>query len=248
LVFWRFLLAAIPFLPFLRTGRQLTLAAAELSLWLWIGYATQTVGLRYTTSGRSAFLTSLHVIFVPLFVGILGRRTRAVIWLAASIALTGVALLSWDGGPPNIGDLWTLACAVAWAAYITRMETFAVKFPTTPLLAAHICGVVILSAAWLAFEHGPAGFSATPITRPAWLAILYLAIATTAATTWLQLLGQRQVAAPRAAVIYTLEPVWAAGFGYLLLNEFFGWRGCIGAAMVLIASLLARSHERSLSI
>lgn len=77
LIFARFLIAAILFLPFLRFGRRLWLAAIELGVLLWLGYATQTIGLQYTTVSRSAFITALHVILVPVLVALLGRRLRS---------------------------------------------------------------------------------------------------------------------------------------------------------------------------
>src|SRR5690349_13276059 len=76
LVFARFLVAGLTFLPFLRGGRKLWLAAIELGVLLWLGFALQTIGLRYTTATRSAFFTSMHVILVPAFSGLLGRSAR----------------------------------------------------------------------------------------------------------------------------------------------------------------------------
>src|SRR5271169_5662292 len=82
LILGRFLVAGIVFLPFLRFERKLWLAAGELGVTLWAGFATQTIGLRYTTVDRSAFITSMHVIFVPVLAGLMGRSTRWIVWLA----------------------------------------------------------------------------------------------------------------------------------------------------------------------
>jgi drug/metabolite transporter (DMT)-like permease len=237
LVLARFLIAAIVFSPFLRFGRKLWAAAIELGVWLWMGFATQTIGLRYTSVGRSAFITSLHVIFVPVFAGMLGRGSRITIWIAAVIALLGVGLLSNDGSPPNVGDLWTLICAITFALYITRLEAFTAVLPTAALTAAHLWIVVVFSAAWIGFEHPAIG----PVP---WRAILYLGLAATAATTWLQTLGQKSVSAPHAAVLYTLEPVWAVFFGWLILNEKLGVRGWSGAILILIAAGLTQVPVR----
>lgn len=233
LVTARFLVAALAFTPFLRAGWRLWLAAAELGVVLWIGYATQTIGLQYTSVGRSAFLTSLHVIFVPAFVGLLGRSSRRAIWIAAGIALLGVGLLSHDGSPPNVGDLWTTACALAWAIYITRLEMFAKQHPSKPLTVAHLWVVAALSLAWTLGARETVG--AIP-----WFAILYLGLAATALTTWLQTIGQRSVSAPQAAVLYTMEPVWAAMFGWFVLRERLGLLGWIGAALILAAAILTQ--------
>jgi drug/metabolite transporter (DMT)-like permease len=243
LVFARFLIAAIAFVPFLRPGKRLWTAATELGLWLWLGFATQTIGLRYTTVNRSAFITSMHVILVPALTALLGRIARPIIWIAAALALLGVALLSHDGSPPNIGDLWSAACALSFAIYITRLETFTSKLPTAPLTAAHLWIVVILSAAWT-FTPSPS-HPLTPSSPIPWPAILYLGIAATAVTTWLQTLGQKWVTAPRAAVLYTLEPVWAAFFGWIILHEKLGLTGWLGAILILTAAVLTQIPRKS---
>jgi drug/metabolite transporter (DMT)-like permease len=234
LVFARFLIAAAIFTPFLRLGRKLWLAAIELGILLCIGFATQTIGLRYASVDRSAFITSLHVIFVPAFAGLLGRGTRIVIWIAAGVALLGVGLLSHDGSPPNIGDLWTAGCAISWGLYIARLETFAAMLPSKPLTAAHLWVVAVLGALWTWQSH-------EGITKIPWPAILYLGIAATAVTTWFQTLGQRWVSAPQAAVLYTMEPVWAAAFGWFVLLERLGTRGWVGAVLIVLAALLTQA-------
>lgn len=238
LILLRFLVAGILFLPFLRLGAKLWLAALELGFLLWVGFATQTIGLRYTTVDRSAFITSMHVIFVPVFAGMMGRSTRVIVWIASLIALAGVGLLSNDGSPPNRGDLWTLLCAVVWAIYIARLEDFTIALPSKPLTAAHIWVVVLLSALWTAADHQSR--AAIP-----WAAVLYLGLFATAATTWFQTLGQKWVSAPQAAVLYTLEPVWAAIFGWIYRHETLGIGGRIGAAMILLAAILTQLPRRA---
>jgi drug/metabolite transporter (DMT)-like permease len=233
LILLRFLVAGVVFLPFLRGGRKLWLAAIELGVLLWAGFATQTIGLRYTTCDRSAFLTCLHVVFVPALAGLMGRSTRLVVWVAAVVALLGVGLLSHDGSPPNRGDAWTIACALVWAIYIARLETLTVKLPSRSLTAAHLWVVVVLSAGWTLADHPACG----PIP---WLAIIYLGLFATAATTWFQTLGQKWVTAPQAAVLYTLEPMWAAMFSWIFLRETLGAAGRVGGGLILAAAVLTQ--------
>ncbi len=238
LILLRFVVAGVVFIPFLRTGRRLWLAAIELGLLLWAGFATQTIGLRYTTCDRSAFLTSLHVIFVPALAGLMGRSTRWIVWLASIVALSGVGLLSHDGLPPNRGDLWTIGCAIVWAIYITRLETLTARLPSRALTAAHLWVVVILSGIWMLADHPARG----PIP---WIAVFYLGLFATAATTWFQTLGQKWVTAPQAAVLYTLEPMWAALFSWIFLRESLGVSGRIGGAMILLAAILTQWPSRA---
>ena len=239
LIFGRFVVAAVVFVPLLRFNRKLWQAAAELGVLLWLGFATQTIGLATTTVGRSAFITSLHVIVVPML-GTIGRRkTTASIWIAAVTAVVGVGLLCHDGSPPNRGDLWTLLCAISWAVYIVRLERWMTILPAGPLTAAQLVVVTSLSAGWLIESHPAVG----PIP---WIAIGYLGVAATAATTWFQAVGQKSVPAPQAAVLYTLEPVWAALFGGLVLHELLGPRGIIGVTFIVLAAVTSQRPWRHL--
>lgn len=243
LVLGRFLVAGIVFLPFLQLGKKLWLAAIELGFTLWLGFATQTIGLKYTTVDRSAFITCMHVIFVPVLAGFMGRSTRWIVWLAALIALSGVFLLSHDGGAPNRGDAWTLACAIVWAVYIARLEDFTRVLPSKPLTAAHLWVVVILSAGWTAgtgISHGLIWSGPIRSGPVPWGAIVYLGLFATAATTWFQTIGQKWVSAPQAAVLYTLEPLWAALFAWMVLGNVLGMRGRVGGAMILAAAILTQ--------
>jgi drug/metabolite transporter (DMT)-like permease len=234
----RFSLAALVLSPFLPRRRAMWLAAGELATWMFLGFATQAVGLRYTTADRSAFFTSMHVVIVPMLAAAAGRRVRWTVWLAAGLALAGCGLLSSDDRGPNAGDLWTLACAVAWAMYIYRLEGHTAQFADLPLAAGQLVGVTALCLVWTLATDRQELFGMTAARFP-WVIIIYLGLAATAATTWLQTLGQRYVAAPQAAVLYTLEPLWAAAFGWVVAGELLGGRGWIGAAMIVAAALLS---------
>lgn len=236
ITFARFLVASLFFLPFLKgVSPRLWGVGLEMGFWLWAGYATQAIGLQYTSASRSAFITALNVILVPVFMGLLGRRVNPVVWLSAGMAITGVGLLSNDGAPPNVGDLWTILCALTYAIYILRLEAHAKSFTALPLTAVQVLGVLPFAVLWMLWER-PA---LAPETFP-WISIIYLGVITTAATTWLQTLGQGRVTAPEAAIIYSLEPVWASVFAFLWLNERLGSQGLAGAMLAVMATLLAQ--------
>ncbi len=243
LILGRFALAAAVLSPFVRGGRRLWAASVELGVLLWAGYASQTIGLRYTTVGRSAFLTGSGAILVPIYTRLGGGRVGRFVWPAAGVAVVGVYLLSHEvaavsggfGQPFNRGDAWTLGCAAVWSAYIYRLERFATTLPTAALTATHLLVVAGLSVLWAAADG-----SLIPGPHYPWLAVLYLGLACTAATTWLQTLGQRWLPAARVAVLYTLEPVWASAFGYVLIDDRLGPRGLCGAALILTAAGLSQ--------
>jgi drug/metabolite transporter (DMT)-like permease len=242
LIFWRFLLAAVIFLPALRGSLRepgLWRAGLELSFWLWAGYATQAIGLVYTTASRSAFVTSLNVIFVPVFIALGGKRVSWVIWAAAGAALGGAALLSYDGGSPNIGDIWTLGCAITYALYILRLEHFAGRFRSMPLTAVQLWGVAALSSVWAGGEVA-AGAGWGNWSLPVIGDIVFLGIIATALTTWLQAIGQRGVPGTHASLLYTLEPVFASAFAYMVFGERLGGQGLAGAALILLAAIASQ--------
>lgn len=229
----RFLLAALVFLPWLRGERRLLLNGVELGFWLCAGYATQTIGLQYTSASQSAFITVLNVIIVPLLAAALGQRVRWPVWVAAALAIVGVGLLTGGISHLNVGDGWTLLCALTYAIYVLRLGHCAGRHRLLPLTAAQLWGVVLFALLW-------AGYARPSFSHVPWLLLLYLGLATTALTTLLQTWGQRWVSAPEAAIIYSLEPVWAAGFAFAILNERLGAVGLSGAALIVIATLLSQ--------
>ncbi len=233
LVFLRFLLASLFFLPWaFRLPKGILGPGLELAFWLVLGYASQAIGLLYTSASRSAFITALNVVLVPLFLGLVGRRVRGI-YLAAFLALLGVGLLSYDPRQPplNVGDLWTLLTALTYALYILRLEVHARVYPSLPLTAVQVFGTAFLALLWVLGEGVDWGGVGVP-----WGAVVYLGVVATALTTWLQTWGQRYVPAPQAAILYTLEPVWASLFAFLLLGERMGLQGLLGAGLILWAT------------
>jgi drug/metabolite transporter (DMT)-like permease len=217
-----------------------------LAVLLLAGYGTQTVALRYTTANRAAFITAMNVIFVPIFASIFGRRVSGIIWAAAITALIGCGLLCGEGGGPNIGDLWSLGTAITWGSYIYRYESVSAMFPPLPLAAAQFIPMTVMSAVWTfgAGEH---------VVAFHWPWLLYLGLGATAATTLLQTAGQRVVPAPQTAVIFVMEPVFAAICSYIFLGERLMIHGIIGALLIIIAAIISqmpalladRSNQRS---
>src|SRR5207245_11415610 len=108
--------------PLRLNPRTLGLAAVA-SLFLMIGYVTQTIGLRYTSASNSAFITALYVVFVPLFLG----RFTLQLWVALGLALIGRGLLIRPSAEVSVGDFYTLACAVAFALHFISLDFFLVQ-------------------------------------------------------------------------------------------------------------------------
>ncbi len=234
--FLRFSIASLALVPFvLRREGRLWRAGLELGLLLFVAYLTQTIGLEYTTASRSAFITTLYVVILPVLLGLLGHRLGRSVWWAAGLAIGGVGLLSYDGSPPNQGDVWTLGTALAYALYIWRLERLAPRFPALSLTAAQMLVVALGSFFWMLGEKPTWNLAQFP-----YLSLLYLGLVASALCIWLQALGQRLVSAPQAAVIFTLEPVYAAAFAFVLLGERLGGQGLVGAGLILLATLISQ--------
>jgi len=232
LILGRFLIAALVFLPWLPRSWAIWWAGIKLGFWLSLAYAAQTIGLQYTSASQSAFITVLNVIIVPLLAVAAGQRITPPVWLAAVMAIVGVGLMTNGLAGLNIGDAWTLLCAFGYAVYVLRLGAYARRFPVLPLTCTQLFGVVLFALVWVGAEQ-PAMHDLP------WAILLYLGLATTALTTWLQTQGQRYISATEAAVIYTLEPVWAAIFAVIILAEQLDLLSWIGAAVICAATLMS---------
>ena len=237
LVATRLAIAALIFVPFVRSlNARLLIDGTLLGLVLFISLASQVIGLETISANRAAFITSLNVILVPLFGPLLGRRVTIVAFLAAGLAFTGIGVMSWEGGLPGVGDLWIFICALSYAVYILFLEAVASRHPPMSLSAVQLLVSAVLGSAWAA----PGLFGQLGALGANFGAVLYLGLIATAVVTWTQAIGQRWVSAAEAALIYALEPVFAAIFSFWLLGESFGTRGLVGAALVVAAAILSQ--------
>jgi drug/metabolite transporter (DMT)-like permease len=197
------------------------------------------VGLETISASRSAFLVSLNVIFVPMLSVVLGQRISSRILAAAGLAIVGIGIMSWEGGGFGYGDVLTLACAIGVAIYILTLEVITPRHPTLPLVAIQLLTMAVLSLIWAGPTLlGEVGAIATHAN-----ALLYLGLVVTATPIWTQALAQRWVASYEAALLYTLEPVFAALFSLWLLGETLGLRGLLGAGLILMAMTLSQKGE-----
>jgi drug/metabolite transporter (DMT)-like permease len=168
LILARFSLAALALTPLFALqarGRALWFAGLELGFYSWLAFTTQAFGLLFTSASRSAFITAVSVVLVPALAIFVGRRPSVRIFLAALLALAGVALLGWDGAPPNRGDAWTLVAALVYAVYVLRLERHAQRLDVRGLSLTQIWGVLPFALAWALWEAGTG--SACTLAGPA---------------------------------------------------------------------------------
>jgi len=237
----RFLVAGICMLPFvLKASRAAWRDGIALGTIALLSYVGQAVGLEYISANRSAFLTSLNVLMVPFLMLFAGGRLRLQIVSAAVLACVGIGLMSWEGGANLIGDGATIACAFAYAVYVILLSRRIQAHSSRTLAATQIVAMAIISLVWLVIADVSGKTLGTLPARvmPVWPSLLYLGVVASAGMLFLQAVGQRRVSAERAAVIYAMEPVFAALFGWLWLGETLGMRGLTGGALVVLAVIL----------
>ncbi len=214
---------------------------------LFLAFWLQIEGLARTSSNRNAFVTGLNVLVVPLLaMAVLGRRYGWTLWAACGMALAGMALMFHENEPWNLGDSLTLASTVFYAIYILALEECARRTAAAPLRATRMAAMqalVMFAAATVLVGVGHGGHAGTlaqlaQLPAGAWSAVAYLGVVASVLVVTLQAWGQQRVDAMRSAIVFGLEPVFAALTAWLLIGERLGWAGVCGAALI-VAALIA---------
>ncbi len=235
----RFVLAAVCMLPWaLRAPRRAWWDGAVLGALVLFSYVAQAYGLQFISSNRSAFLTSLNVLMVPLLGLLFGNTLSWRVIVAAVLACAGIGLMSWDGGAHFIADAATVASAAAYALYVIVLSARAGRHEARSLAATQIVWMALLGNLWMLTDALGTDRLQTLGSRlnPEILwGLAYLGIVATAGMLFLQARAQRHVAADKAALIYAMEPVFAALFAWVWLSEGLTLRAALGGAVVVFA-------------
>jgi drug/metabolite transporter (DMT)-like permease len=243
---WRFLAAALllaAIQPRRATGGRpgLLAAGAVAGLALFAGYGFQTVGLQYTTASNAGFITGLSVVLTPLLAALVLRQPPGR-WpvVGALVAAAGLACLSLQRLEVHRGDALVFCCAVAFAVHIVLLGRYAPRFPAYPLAVVQLATAGLCGFAWA----GVAGDLVVPSSARVWSALAVTAVVASAAAFLIQTRAQREVSPTRIAVIFTMEPVFAGLFGFLLAGERLSGRGWLGAGLILTGMLIAELGGR----
>eukprot|EP00443_Scrippsiella_acuminata_P031060 CAMPEP_0115209088 /NCGR_PEP_ID=MMETSP0270-20121206/21558_1 /TAXON_ID=71861 /ORGANISM="Scrippsiella trochoidea, Strain CCMP3099" /LENGTH=375 /DNA_ID=CAMNT_0002622715 /DNA_START=105 /DNA_END=1232 /DNA_ORIENTATION=+ len=231
------------------TGLSFVAGAVELSVWLFLGFVAQAIGLQYTTASAGALLGSLTVVVVPLLSLLEGRQIVKSTWASVGLALLGTALFvgpgAFDGALEGVGDGLELASAVLFAVQLWRCEKIARGLPEhrlAELTCLQLALVTLLSCACLAFEGWSVpGLLDTMAAWPAseWMQVAVMGLVTTAFCLWAEAQALRDVDAAPAALIYACEPIWGAIFAFLWRGEAPGSPLAIGGGIFLLMASAA---------
>jgi drug/metabolite transporter (DMT)-like permease len=218
--------------------RMLVRAGLIAGLLMFGGYATQTVGLQYTSPSSSAFITGLYVVITPVIESvILKRPPRTPVVAGIVIATVGLYLLTGADVSLGKGELFTLACAVLFAFHIVYLGAYANVLPTLPFTAMQIATVAVLSLPPTAVQ------GVGTLTVAAVAAVIFTGIMCSVVALPLQLWGQRRINASRAALVLLAEPVFAGIAGYVD-GERLGALRVTGAAVILVGIAVSELWPR----
>jgi drug/metabolite transporter (DMT)-like permease len=262
-------MAALCFVPFVYASRAklptmpraFWAAACELALWNFLSQGLLNVALLYTDAMRVSFIAQTAIVLTPLLAASRGQPVRAVTWLGCLVALLGVGLLASDGGAAaaaaasagagfrvTAGDALALGGAATSSLYIFRIGEMGKKGLSTDLTqGVKVILLGFLYSLWAAFDGArlvSAGGSLLQLwpgwtSWLGWAVLFYSALVPGALADVLQARGQAKVGAAEAQVLLGAEPLWTAVLGILLLHERLGIMGCAGAALIVLAVLLA---------
>jgi drug/metabolite transporter (DMT)-like permease len=216
-------------------------AGCWLGFWMMLGYEFQTAGLAWTTPSRSAFLTGLSVVLVPLLLAVFWhRRVNRWTLLGVLLALAGLYGLTTGGRGDwrslNAGDVLTLLCAFAWAFQIIYLTRVTKRHPFLQVVAVEVASCALMM--WLAQPIAEPHAFLLPTARLGWAFGITVILATVAAFV-IQAWAQQFTPPTHASLIYSLELVFAALTSYLFLHERLGWSGVFGGGLILGGILIS---------
>jgi drug/metabolite transporter (DMT)-like permease len=218
-------------------SRSLLVGGALAGAFLFGGAALQQMGIQSTTAGKAGFITGLYVVLVPILGLFIGQRTSAGTWIGAGLAAIGLYFLTMQGDLTiQRGDLLVLMGAFIWAGHVQLLGRLSPGTDPIKLAAVQFfaCAALSLAAAFAVESVVWADIAA------GWAPILYTGLMSVGVGYTLQVVGQRHARPADAAIILSLEAVFAVIGGWLFLNEQLGLRGLVGCGMMLAGILVSQ--------
>lgn len=237
--FIAFLLSWILFFKeMIKTDRKTFKNALVLGLIMFGAFTFQTMGLNFTTASKSAFITGINVVMVPIISSVFLKEKPELKTIIAVIgAFLGLSMLTMDGGITsiNIGDIYTFISAILFAMSIIMVGKYTKESKSVPL-AVYQFGVVAFFAGLASsfFED----FTIS-ISRSASADIMILVVFCTIGAYVVQSVAQKYTSSTHTALIFTGEPVFAGIFGYILLGEVLGGVKLLGAVVIVLSMLFS---------
>lgn len=253
LVFIRTFIAALSMLLFVFFKDKKTLLNSKtiirgmiLGFLLATTYISQTIGLKYTSSGHSAFITSSAVVIVPtLLFAFYKRKLKIQEIIILFVVLIGLALLTYDRETAlNVGDLITLITAFSLACHLILSGKFVKKTEVFPLIAYQFLFASIFSFLLYVITQ-PVSFS---LSGKESIALLYLGFVGTLFCYFVSVWAQKKVDTVTVAIIFTLEPVFAAAFAWIFASEVLNFKEITGGLIIIGGIVVFQSISKKKSL
>lgn len=217
--------------------KTLIIGGVCCGLALAVASTLQQIGIQYTTSGKAGFITALYIIFVPVFSLFTKKKPKPTIWLSVALAVVGMYLLCVkESLSINKGDFYIFLCAIAFTFHIMIIDRFSPKVDGVKMSCIQfiVCGTVCLIPTLLFDSPTIEGIKLATVP------ILYTGVMSSGVAYTLQIIGQKFTSPTLATLIMSLESVFAALAGWVLLNQGMSLTEIIGSLLVFAGILIAQ--------
>ena len=223
-----------------RLNRQTVKQSFILGVLMFLGSVLQQSGMLYTTVANAGFITALYILIVPIILLLMGQKKGGLVtWFPPCLATVGLLLLSsFNTSNTQWGDLLQLIGAIFWAVHIILISKFVKSSPAIWLATgqALFCAAIAFCFSLIIDKQALSLVS----LQLAWLDILVISIIVIGVANLLQMFGQKHAKPAHAAILLGSEGVFAAIFGWILLSEVMSSIAILGAALILIATVLSQ--------
>lgn len=259
---FRFAIAALLLLPFVykkiktNLNSDLLKAGIFLGVLLFLGFAPQTVGLKYTSATKSGFITGILVVLIPIFqIFILKRKPAPGTIIGIILVFLGIVLLSSPGDSVlslfyelgstfNFGDVLTLICAAFFALHVIYIDITSRKYDLWILVFLQLFTASVVSFfAALVFHSTNYELLKIDFTPYLIFGVLYTAVFASLINLSLQVKFQKEVTPTKAGIIYSFEPMFAGLFAFFLLNEKISNFGLTGGILIIAGLLVSELSD-----
>lgn len=223
-----------------KTVSRSVLVGAVCGVILFGATVTQQIGIKYTTAGKAGFITALYIVLVPVFNFIFFRnKISAGVGISVLLAGAGLYLLCVkEGFSIASGDIWVISCAFLFALQIIVIDRYADGTDSALLSLVQFFVVAVISLLFTLIFEKKVAFTEI---KAAWLPIVYTGVFSSAVAYTLQIVGQKNAENPTvAALLMSMESVFAAVSGWLILNETFSKKEFIGVIFMVLALVLSQ--------
>lgn len=234
-------LAVIFFRKFRLMTKALFIEGCVLGAWLFISYYLQTEALKYTTAGNNAFLTTIYVVIVPFLHWMLNKKRPDKYCVgAAFLAIAGIGFLSLNGSfTMNLGDILTILCGFGYAIHMIYIDRYTQKHDPILLTILQLAAVSVFS--WILAPFVEGGFPAGVFRSDMVTGMLYLGLLSSMVGFLLQNVGQKYTEPSTASLFLSMESVFGALFGVLVLGEKMTGKMLFGCMLMLTAIIMAET-------